>query len=140
MTSHLKKSGSRAGTRDLSIIAQQVHAPRQPRIKQQNLVSIEEAQSQLQAADDSLLLAAGDQPGRSTFFDLDDSSAPRVKAGRKVHIVLERGRRCRTTEQGKASATAGAWSLCRQCLGRAFEKYLVQLMARTSHSLLLSLP
>lgn len=91
MTSHLKKTGSRAGSRDLSVVAQQVHAPRQPRIKQQELISIEEAQSRLQAADDSLLLAAGDQPGRSTFFDLDDSNAPRSKAGRKVHLVLERG-------------------------------------------------
>ncbi|MDG9843081.1 MULTISPECIES: hypothetical protein [unclassified Stenotrophomonas] len=91
MTNYLKKTGSRPGTRDLSIVAQQVHAPRQPRIKQQELTSLEETQSRLEAAEDSLLLAAGDQPGRSTFFGLDDSSAPRLKAGRKVHLVLERG-------------------------------------------------
>lgn len=91
MTNYLKKTGSRAGTRDLSVVAQQVHAPRQPRIKQQELTSLEEAQSRLEAAEDSLLLAAGDQPGRSTFFDLDDSNAPRSKAGRKVRLVLERG-------------------------------------------------
>lgn len=85
------KKRATAGTRDLTAAVDEVHKPRKPRVKRDDLMTPEQAARQLAKVSDDMLLAAGDMPDRETFFDLDDSEEPRKRAGRKVHIVMERG-------------------------------------------------
>lgn len=87
-----KKTRSKAGTRDLTAAVAKVHTPVKPRVKKEEMTSVSYAKGRLAKTPEALLLAAGDDPGREHFFDLDDSGKPRRRSfGKPVHLVLERG-------------------------------------------------
>lgn len=87
-----KKTRSKAGSRDLTAAVAKVHSPVKPRVKKTEMTSVSYAKGRLAETPDALLLAAGDDPQREHFFDLDDTSKPRRRTfGKPVHLVLERG-------------------------------------------------
>lgn len=74
------KKKTSAGKRDLSAAVAQVHQKQKP--------ASDAPVGNPKKIPDWLLLAAGDEPDRATFFDHDDSQRPMVRHGRKVHLVL----------------------------------------------------
>lgn len=74
------KKKTSAGKRDLSAAVAQVHQRQKP--------AADAPVGSLKNIPDWLLLAAGDDPKRKTFFDHDDRHRPREKQGKKVHLVL----------------------------------------------------
>lgn len=69
-----------AGKRDLSAAVAQVHQKRKP--------AKAAPAGDPNAIADWLLLAAGDDPKRKSFFDHDDGHRPRERQGKKVHLIL----------------------------------------------------
>lgn len=74
------KKKTSAGKRDLSAAVAQVHQKRKP--------SKTAAAGDPSQIADWLLLAAGDDPKRKSFFNHDDEHRAREVNGKKVHLVL----------------------------------------------------
>jgi len=77
---HKKKAHMAPGKRDLTAAAKVVHAkPKAPKKRS----AMDPA-----AIPDHLLVAAGDAPGRASFFEHDDTQKAMTRQGRKVFMVL----------------------------------------------------
>jgi hypothetical protein len=76
------KNKTSAGKRDLSAAVAQVHRKRGTA----NPEGVGAAD--VNSIEDWMLLAAGDDPKRKTFFDHDDSQRPMTRHGKKVHLIL----------------------------------------------------
>lgn len=74
-----------AGKRDLSKAVEQVHQKARPAKAADDVT-----EAQVRAIPNHLLLAAGDDDGRASFFDHDDSQKPLKMAGGKVHVMLSK--------------------------------------------------